>query len=190
MARKTSYRYPLDRTQERIFPPDFSGRIYVWDIDKTYLASDIDSLRGLLAIPLEFAVDKRNVAGTPALLRALRRGVAPVGLTDANPIYFVSASPPQLRSVIERKMLPKPKLSDAKLAELGAGAGDVVEGSVAGSGGSEKPKKEGGSWLDRMKEAIEENATGKKKKQTFEASADEKKQIDRDRRKRLKKKGK
>ena len=87
-------------------------------------------------------------------------------------------------------MLPKPKLSDAKLAELGAGAGDVVEGSVAGSGGSEKPKKEGGSWLDRMKEAIEENATGKKKKQTFEASADEKKQIDRDRRKRLKKKGK
>ncbi len=104
MARRP-YRYPLDRTQERIFPPDFSGRIYVWDIDKTYLASDIDSLRGLLAIPLEFAVDKRNVAGTPALLRALRRGTADEGLTDANPIYFVSASPPQLRSVIERKML-------------------------------------------------------------------------------------
>ena len=102
-------------------------------------------------------------------------------------IYFITSS---LWGIIERKMLPKPKLSDAKLAELGAGAGDVVEGSVAGSGGSEKPKKEGGSWLDRMKEAIEENATGKKKKQTFEASADEKKQIDRDRRKRLKKKGK
>ncbi len=99
------YRYPLDRTNERTYPDDFAGPIYVWDIDKTYLASDIDSLKGLLAIPLEFAVDKRNVAGTGTLLRALRRGTARRGLTASNPIYFVSASPPQLRSVLQRKML-------------------------------------------------------------------------------------
>lgn len=99
------YRYPLDRSNERRYAPDFSGRVYVWDIDKTYLASEIHSIRGLLAIPLEFAVDKRNVAGTGALLRALRRGTAPRGETRSNPIYFVSASPPQLRSVLQRKML-------------------------------------------------------------------------------------
>ena len=105
-------------------------------------------------------------------------------------LYFITSS---LWGIIERKMLPKPKLSEAKLAEIGAGASsndDVVEGKVAGSNSNDQPKKEGGSWLDRMKEAIEENATGKKKKQTFEASPEEKKQIDRDRRKRLKKKGK
>ena len=99
------YRYPLDRTNDRVFPEDWSGRIYLWDIDETYLATEIHSLRALLAVPFEFAIDKRNVAGTVALLRALRRGIAPKGLTAANPIYFVSASPPQLRSVIERKML-------------------------------------------------------------------------------------
>ncbi|TNF25166.1 MAG: hypothetical protein EP329_23585 [Deltaproteobacteria bacterium] len=105
MARTEAYRYPLDRTNERTYDVDFNGRIYVWDIDKTYLASEINSLRGLLAIPLEFAVDKRNVAGTGALLRELRRGTAPRGETESNPIYFVSASPPQLRTVLQRKML-------------------------------------------------------------------------------------
>ena len=105
MARAEEYCYPLDRTNERSYADDFAGRIYVWDIDKTYLRSEIKSIRGLLSIPLEFAVDKRNVAGTGALLRALRRGTAPRGQTRSNPIYFVSASPPQLRSVLQRKML-------------------------------------------------------------------------------------
>ena len=105
MARVEAYRYPLDRTNERVYAEGFTGRIYVWDIDKTYLASEINSLRGLLSIPLEFAVDKRNVAGTGALLRELRRGDASRGDTRSNPIYFVSASPPQLRSVLQRKML-------------------------------------------------------------------------------------
>ena len=104
-------------------------------------------------------------------------------------LYFITSS---LWGIIERKMLPKPKLSDEKIAEIGGGldAGTIVEGSVVDENENGKTKKEGGSWLDRMKEAIEENATGKKKKQTFETSAEEKKQIDRDRRKRLKKKGK
>ena len=99
------YKYPLDRSNDRVFPEGWSGRLYVWDIDKTYLATDIHSLSALLAVPFEFAIDKRNVAGTVALLKALRRGIAPKGLTASNPIYFVSASPPQLRLVIQRKML-------------------------------------------------------------------------------------
>ncbi|MCC6624793.1 MAG: hypothetical protein IT385_26320 [Deltaproteobacteria bacterium] len=103
--RRAPYSYPLDRTNDRHFPDGWAGPVYVWDIDKTYLATEIHNLRGLLAVPFEFAIDKRNVAGTAALLRALRRGRADRGLTRANPIYFVSASPPQLRSVIQRKML-------------------------------------------------------------------------------------
>jgi hypothetical protein len=97
--------HPIDRTQERSYPEDFSGPIFIWDIDKTYLATEIHNWRGLLAVPFELAVDKRDIAGTAALLRALRRGNAPEGLTAQNPIYFVSASPPQLRGVIQKKML-------------------------------------------------------------------------------------
>ena len=101
------YRYPLDRTQQRSFDDDFSGDLYIWDIDETYLSTDIDTVRGMLAVPLDLPVDKRNVAGTEVLLRSLRRGPdtghgSPVA---SNPLYFVSASPPQLRRVIEKKML-------------------------------------------------------------------------------------
>jgi hypothetical protein len=101
------YHYPLDRTQERSYPPNFSGDLHIWDIDETYLATDIDTVRGMLAVPLDLAVDKRNVAGTDVLLRALRRGpdTGAGGPVRSNPLYFVSASPPQLRRVIEKKML-------------------------------------------------------------------------------------
>ena len=97
-----TYRYPLKREDHRVFSPDFDGLICVWDIDKTYLASDIDSLRGMLKIPFEFAVDKRTIAGADNLLRLLRR---PKGASSASGLYFVSASPNQLRSTIEGKML-------------------------------------------------------------------------------------
>lgn len=95
----------IDRTQERTYAADYAGPIFIWDIDKTYLATEIHNWRGLMAVPFELAVDKRDIAGTAALLRALRRGNAPDGLTAQHPIYFVSASPPQLRGVIQRKML-------------------------------------------------------------------------------------
>ena len=98
------YVFPLDRSQERHYPDDFEGRVYYWDIDKTYLATEFDSLKGLLSVPLEFAVDKRHVPGTGRLLRALRRGVPDGGPMRSNPLYFVSASPPQLRGVVQRKM--------------------------------------------------------------------------------------
>ena len=103
---KTSgYCFPVNRTQERVFDDDFVGDIFFWDIDKTYLASDFDSLRGLISVPLELAIDKRNVLGTDILLRALRRGRNVSGQLSSHPIYFVSASPPQLRTVLQRKMI-------------------------------------------------------------------------------------
>ena len=82
---------------------DGARDVYVWDIDKTYLDTRFSSLRGLLAIPFELAVDKRAVAGTVPLLKALRAGPQPHAPRFA-PLYFVSGSPPGLRDVVEKKM--------------------------------------------------------------------------------------
>lgn len=93
----------LQRSNDRTLPADFAGDVFVWDIDKTYLDTHFSSLRGLLAIPFEWAVDKRALPGTVPLLRALRHG--PGEESALSPLYFVSGSPPQLRTVVEKKML-------------------------------------------------------------------------------------
>lgn len=93
----------LQRSNDRTLPADFVGDVYVWDIDKTYLDTHFSSLRGLLAIPFEWAVDKRALPGTVPLLRALRHG--PGAESALSPLYFVSGSPPQLRRVVEKKMV-------------------------------------------------------------------------------------
>lgn len=94
--------YPfLERTNHRQLS-EHVGDVLIWDIDKTYLDTRFSSLRGLLSIPLELAVDKRALPGTVPLLRALRRG--PGERSALVPLYFVSGSPPQLRRVIEEKM--------------------------------------------------------------------------------------
>lgn len=92
----------IDRSNDRSLPPSFAGDIYVWDIDKTYLDTRFSSLRGLLGIPFELAVDKRAVPGTVPLLRGLRHGSGEESALC--PLYFVSGSPRELRPVVERKM--------------------------------------------------------------------------------------
>jgi hypothetical protein len=95
--------YPLSIVDERVLPPDYKGDLFVWDVDKTYLATRFSSMKGLARIPLEFAVDKRAIRGMPEVLRGLRRGTGQ-GFACV-PLYFISASPPQLREVLSRKML-------------------------------------------------------------------------------------
>ena len=92
----------MERTNQRTLPPDYTGDILVWDIDKTYLETRFSSFRGLLGIVAEAALDKEAVPGAVPLLRALRRGGGPQ--TRLVPLYFVSGSPPQLRGILERKM--------------------------------------------------------------------------------------
>jgi hypothetical protein len=99
------YAFPLQRSQERDYGSGYEGDVFYWDIDKTYLESDHGSVKGLMAVTWEMAVDKRQVAATDVLLRALRRGAPSGGSVQSSPLYFVSASPPQLRTVIQRKML-------------------------------------------------------------------------------------
>lgn len=98
-----SYRYPLHRSNDRRLPQDYSGDVLIWDIDKTYLNTHFSTWRGLFAIPFEFAVDKEALPGAVPLLHALRHG--PEKEARVTPLYFVSASPPQLRPVVERKMV-------------------------------------------------------------------------------------
>jgi hypothetical protein len=95
--------YPVLITDHRRFDDAYTGDLTVSDIDGTYLATDLTSLRKALAIPFQFAVDKTTIPGAVSLLRELRHGA---GERSAFvPLYFVSASPPQLRMVLERKML-------------------------------------------------------------------------------------
>src|SRR5437868_8900070 len=93
----------IQRSNERRLTAEYRGDILLWDIDKTYLDTRFSSMRGLLAIPFEFAIDKRTIPGAAVLLRALRRGSGEESALV--PLYFISGSPPQLRRVVERKML-------------------------------------------------------------------------------------
>jgi hypothetical protein len=73
--------------------------VYRWDLDKTYLQTDFDSIGALLRTALQGPADKANVPGTAELLRELR--VASAGHVL---IYFVSGSPRQMRAVLAEKL--------------------------------------------------------------------------------------
>ncbi len=94
--------YPIDRASYRTLDPDWEGEVVIADIDRTYLATRFSSMKGMLRIPFERAAQKRDIEGMARLLRELRRG--PGRTTRDTPLFFLSASPKQLRRVIERKM--------------------------------------------------------------------------------------
>ena len=76
---------------------DQASRVYRWDLDKTYLRTDFDSLRGLLRAAMEKASAKVNVAGSAALLRELQAA-------DGARVCIVSGSPRQMRRTLEEKL--------------------------------------------------------------------------------------
>lgn len=73
--------------------PRFVAR---WDLDKTYLRTEFDTLRDLLRTALEKPEEKRTVPGAATLLRELG---------DAGgEIHILSGSPRQMRGRIEKKL--------------------------------------------------------------------------------------
>ena len=72
--------------------------IFGWDLDRTYLDTQIDSVKGLLRAAMERPNQKRTVAGAAPLARGLVAADA-----DAR-LRFLSGSPRQLRSAIEQKL--------------------------------------------------------------------------------------
>lgn len=79
--------------------------VYIWDLDKTYLDTAFETFRGLVRTVREKAFQKRNVPGTAVLVRALRDfwQETHMGRKDF-PIYFITASPPQLERKIHDKL--------------------------------------------------------------------------------------
>ncbi len=71
--------------------------LYRWDLDKTYLSTDFDSLRGLIRTAFEPAEKKRTLPGAKVLLRELAE-TSPLG------VYILSGSPEQMRRVLEEKL--------------------------------------------------------------------------------------
>ena len=90
----------MERTHSGVLAPSYTGPIDVWDIDKTYLDTHFERLRDVLRALFESAVDKRSRAGVIPLLQ----GLATKRNGAAAPLYFISASPPQLRPVLEQKI--------------------------------------------------------------------------------------
>src|SRR6476620_1273499 len=74
-------------------PPRHTFR---WDLDKTYLRTEFDSLADLAKSAIETAADKQAYPGATALLRALRQ--------DGHRICIVSGSPTQMRQVLAAKL--------------------------------------------------------------------------------------
>lgn len=72
--------------------------VYRWDLDRTYLDTEIHSMRGLVRAAFEDASDKRTVPGAAALLR---------GLCARDPearVHILSGSPIQMREVLLQKL--------------------------------------------------------------------------------------
>jgi hypothetical protein len=87
-------------------PPAAPTFIARWDLDKTYLRTDFDTVRDLVLTAIERPDQKRTVPGAAALLRELgRAGVE---------IHILSGSPEQLRSRLEAKL----RLDGARWASL------------------------------------------------------------------------
>lgn len=67
-----------------------------WDLDKTYLRTEFDSLADLAKSAIETAADKQAFPGATALLRALHQ--------KDHRICIVSGSPTQMRQVLAAKL--------------------------------------------------------------------------------------
>jgi hypothetical protein len=81
---------------DRIDPPP-PKRIYRWDLDKTYLKTEFDTLRQLVRTALQSAEQKVSVPGASVLIRELRS-------QGDSRLCIVSGSPKQMRGVLEEKL--------------------------------------------------------------------------------------
>ena len=73
--------------------------IYRWDLDKTYLRTEFETLSGLIRTALQTPEEKTNVPGVVTLLKELTRPDA----TGETYVTFISGSPTQMREKLERK---------------------------------------------------------------------------------------
>jgi len=79
----------------------------VCDLDKTYVETEFESWVKMARIPFEKAHEKVTVAGAGEVLQELRWGSPKVDHISSPRmgLHFVSSSPPQLRAVLEGKLI-------------------------------------------------------------------------------------
>lgn len=94
-------------TEVAAIEPRQPTRIYRWDLDKTYLQTDFDSLRDLWRTAFQKAGEKKAMPGAAALIRELRANA------DTR-LCIVSGSPTQMRAVLSEKL----KLDGVEFDEL------------------------------------------------------------------------
>jgi len=101
----------IDIIRNEVFPLTFflerktipaGSRIIISDVDKTYLNTDFESLKGLLWIPFEVAVDKVTLPYMDIIYQGLRFGTKKS--PAFTPLFFVTASPPSLFTPLRNKM--------------------------------------------------------------------------------------
>jgi hypothetical protein len=90
------------RRAKRRLPEVLRPIVFRWDLDKTYLKTEFDSLRELMRVPFEKPQDKVAVPGVAPLIRGLREVATQAGREVR--IYFMSASPPQIAKAIKQKL--------------------------------------------------------------------------------------
>jgi hypothetical protein len=71
--------------------------VYRWDLDKTYLRTEFDTVRDIFRTAFETPDRKRTVPGAAALLREIRS-------TEPAGVFILSGSPEQMRRVLEAKL--------------------------------------------------------------------------------------
>ncbi len=78
--------------------------VYLWDLDKTYIDTKFESLGGLWRAVMEKPNKKRNIPGTAELVRSLQDSYQQRYEEEDFPIFFITASPPQMEPVILEKL--------------------------------------------------------------------------------------
>lgn len=78
--------------------------VFVWDLDKTYLDTKFETIKGLFKTATEKAIEKKNVPGTKSLVLGLKSDFEIRHTEQEFAIYFITASPPQMEEKILEKL--------------------------------------------------------------------------------------
>lgn len=81
-----------------------SEEIFVWDLDKTYLDTSWQTLGDLWRTAFEKSFQKKNVPGTSTLVSCVKDNWGHTRGDEVFPLYFITASPPQMEQKIHEKL--------------------------------------------------------------------------------------
>lgn len=79
--------------------------VYVWDLDKTYLDTQWQSLKDIFRASFADTFHRNNVPGTATLVSALKQSWQQKNGKAPFPIFFITASPPQMEKKIREKLM-------------------------------------------------------------------------------------